>query len=216
MGRNKDVPSSRHRDGEGEGFTISTSCRRALTRGYALGNIVQIAGTDWTAGAGNRRSIHSVNGRGALRLGRKLAHANVPATDDARRGLAGDPIDRDYLARFTLCNAALEREVLELFAAQAPVYLERLRAARDCVAWRNAAHTIKGSASAVGAWRLAHFAQMAEQIELEGDPALAAEHRDEAIAVVAISIDEACRFIGHLFHQAADPCSATGCPDRRA
>jgi hypothetical protein len=194
MGRNKDVPPSRHRDGEGEGFTISTSCRRALTRGYALGNIVQIAGTDWTAGAGNRRSIHSVNGRGALRLGRKLAHASVPATDDARRGLAGDPIDRDYLARFTLCNAALEREV----------------------AWRNAAHTIKGSASAVGAWRLAHFAQMAEQIELEGDPALAAEHRDEAIAVVAISIDEACRFIGHLFHQAADPCSATGCPDRRA
>ena len=145
-----------------------------------------------------------------------MGSASVPATDDARRGLAGDPIDRDYLARFTLCNAALEREVLELFAAQAPVYLERLRAARDCVAWRNAAHTIKGSASAVGAWRLAHFAQMAEQIELEGDPALAAEHRDEAIAVVAISIDEACRFIGHLFHQAADPCSATGCPDRRA
>ena len=118
---------------------------------------------------GNRRSSRSVNGRGASRLGRKLAHASVPATDDARGGLAGDPIDRDYLARFTLCNAALEREVLELFAAQAPVYLERLRAAHDCVAWRNAAHTIKGSASAVGAWRLAHFAQMAEQIELGGD-----------------------------------------------
>lgn len=132
-------------------------------------------------------------------MGRKLAHAEAATAEEARETLAGDPIDRAYLARFTLRNAALEREVLELFAEQAPVYLERLRSARDRVAWRNAAHTIKGSASAVGAWRLARLAQMAEQIDPGADPAQAGEHRGEAIAAVAVAIDEACRFIGRLF-----------------
>src|SRR5262252_8243153 len=72
-----------------------------------------------------------------------------------------DPIDRGYFARFTRGNAKLEREVLELFCAQMPISLKRLRAARSGCDWRDAAHTIKGSASAIGAWRLAGMAELA-------------------------------------------------------
>lgn len=129
----------------------------------------------------------------------KFAHADAALAADLRDRLAGDPIDRVYLARFTLRNAALEREVLELFAEQAPVYLERLRGARERTAWRRAAHTIKGSASAVGAWRLARFAEMAERVDVDADAALGEGHREEALAAVATAMDEACRFIARLF-----------------
>jgi HPt (histidine-containing phosphotransfer) domain-containing protein len=132
-------------------------------------------------------------------LGIKLAYVGVPAAAEARDRLVGDPIDRAYLARFTLRNAALEREVLELFAEQAPLYLERLRRADGYTAWRHAAHTIKGSASAVGAWRLARFAEMAEQVDVEADAARSEGYREEAVAAVATAIDEARRYIARLF-----------------
>src|SRR6516165_3950474 len=54
--------------------------------------------------------------------------------------LTGEPVDLAYLARFTLGNATLEREVLQLFAAQIPLYLEALHGARVRKAWREAAH----------------------------------------------------------------------------
>lgn len=117
-------------------------------------------------------------------------------------GLTGsrpaDPIDRNYFARFTMGNVALEREVLELFAAQMPVYLERLRAARTAKDWRDSAHTIKGSAAAIGAWRLARIAEMAERIEIETETARAEGHQQDAIAAVAEAIDEVCRYIARL------------------
>lgn len=71
-------------------------------------------------------------------------------------------LDRAYLARFTLGNRELEREVLGLFAQQAPAYAERLATAATDVEWREAAHTLKGSAGAVGA---VHVAKLAEAIE---------------------------------------------------
>ncbi|HZT48492.1 MAG TPA: Hpt domain-containing protein [Hyphomicrobiaceae bacterium] len=121
---------------------------------------------------------------------------------ETREGLAGDPIDRAYLERFTLRNAELEREVLELFADQAPLYLERLRAADAARAWRDAAHTIKGAAAAIGAWRVARFAEMAELVDVEADLARREGHREEAIAAVAAAIDEACRFVARIYRGA--------------
>jgi HPt (histidine-containing phosphotransfer) domain-containing protein len=133
-------------------------------------------------------------------LGRKTAYAGTARFGgEARERLAGDPIDRAYLERFTLRNAALEREVLELFAEQAPLYLERLRAANAATGWKDAAHTIKGAASAVGAWRVARFAELAELVDVEADLALCEGHREEAIAGVAAAIDEACRFVARLY-----------------
>jgi HPt (histidine-containing phosphotransfer) domain-containing protein len=117
----------------------------------------------------------------------------APARPEDR--LASEAVDRAYLARFTLGNAALEREVLELFAAQAPLYVTRLREAATAKDWKEAAHTIKGSASAIGAWRLARFAEMAERIDLEPEVA----GRKEAIAAVIEACDEVRRYIERLY-----------------
>ena len=108
-------------------------------------------------------------------------------------------IDRDYLARFTLGNAALEREVLELFASQLPVYVRQLNDARTSRAWGEAAHTIKGSAAAVGARRLSNIARMAEQLDIESAVAISASQRAKAITAVSEAADEACRSIACLF-----------------
>jgi HPt (histidine-containing phosphotransfer) domain-containing protein len=72
------------------------------------------------------------------------------------------PVDLVHLRRFTMGNRALEQEVLQLFAAQAPLTLEQLRAAASIKAWRDAAHTLKGSAAAVGATAIARTAAEAE------------------------------------------------------
>jgi HPt (histidine-containing phosphotransfer) domain-containing protein len=133
-------------------------------------------------------------------LGRTSAHAKTARLrGEARERLAGDPIDRAYLERFTLRNEALEREVLELFADQAPLYLEQLRTANTAKAWRDAAHTIKGAASAVGAWRVARLATMAEHVAVEADLARSEGHREEAVAAVAAAIDEACRYVARIY-----------------
>lgn len=116
-------------------------------------------------------------------------------------GRAGDAIDREYLARFTLGNAVLEREVLELFACHAPQYLEHLRVATTTQSWKEAAHTIKGSAAAIGAKRLACLAEMAENLDIEGEQIRAEGDRERAIEAVAAAVDEACRYVARLFAQ---------------
>jgi HPt (histidine-containing phosphotransfer) domain-containing protein len=78
------------------------------------------------------------------------------------------PVDLTHLRRFTLGNEALEREVLELFAEQAPRTLEHMQLARTERAWCDAAHTLKGSAAAIGAGAIARTAAEAEQ--LKADP----------------------------------------------
>ena len=77
------------------------------------------------------------------------------------------PVDLVHLSRYTLGERALEREVLELFCTQSLVYLERLRAAKSDQDWKDAAHSLKGSASAIGAWRTAEAAQRAEAMSGE-------------------------------------------------
>ena len=72
-------------------------------------------------------------------------------------------LDRDHLARYTLGDAALEQEVLSLFIGQIPETVTLLRESRDGQSWGRAAHTIKGSAKAIGAWKLAAAAERAER-----------------------------------------------------
>ena len=74
------------------------------------------------------------------------------------------PVDLDHLARQTLNDDSLEREVLGLFLSQTEMFLARLRSARTAESWRLAAHTIKGSARNIGAWHLAEVAQAAEEV----------------------------------------------------
>src|SRR5262245_35660445 len=77
--------------------------------------------------------------------------------DDSASSLppaAGErPIDLVHLARMTLGDRSLEREVLALFDRQAGMLLVRMQqAARTGIC--AAAHTLKGSARGIGAWRV--------------------------------------------------------------
>ncbi len=67
------------------------------------------------------------------------------------------PIDVEHLARMTLGDRALEREVLALFVRQAEMLRTRMEtAAADVIG--AAAHTLKGSATGIGAWPIARAA----------------------------------------------------------
>ena len=71
-------------------------------------------------------------------------------------------IDDAHLARMTLGDQALEREVLEIFLRQATLMIERIEGAEPGLA-AAAAHTLTGSARGVGAWRVAQAAERLEQ-----------------------------------------------------
>jgi HPt (histidine-containing phosphotransfer) domain-containing protein len=72
------------------------------------------------------------------------------------------PVDLARLRRFTLGNVELEREIIGLFATQAPVMMDALAQARTEQAWREATHTLKGSSGSIGAWLVAEAAARAE------------------------------------------------------
>mgnify|MGYP000945127814 CR=1 FL=1 len=73
-------------------------------------------------------------------------------------------VDLAHLHRYTLGNADLDKEVLELFRQTSPGYLASLRNASDRKAWVEAAHAIKGSARAIGAWKVGLIAERLEKL----------------------------------------------------
>ena len=70
-------------------------------------------------------------------------------------------IDEDHLGRMTIGDRRLEREVLELFLRQTTIMLNRIVGAEPPLA-AAAAHTLKGSARGIGAWRVARAAELLE------------------------------------------------------
>jgi HPt (histidine-containing phosphotransfer) domain-containing protein len=88
-----------------------------------------------------------------------LTAANVLAvTDRDRKPIV---IDDSHLERMTLGDRRLEREVLELFVRQTTIMLNRIVGAEPAMA-AAAAHTLKGSARGIGAWRVARAAELLE------------------------------------------------------
>ena len=118
---------------------------------------------------------------------RRVAWTSPPA--------AAQPIDLVHLSRYTLGNQALQSEVLQLFAEQAPLTLAQLRAADTQKAWRDAAHTLKGSARAVGAWRVGNCAEKAEAV------GVGAQEKGPLIQAIGAALDEATRYIASLAQQ---------------
>jgi HPt (histidine-containing phosphotransfer) domain-containing protein len=104
------------------------------------------------------------------------------------------PVDLAYLARFTLGNAALEREVLDLFVLHVPCYLEALQSAVTAKAWHDAAHTLKGAARGIGAWRVARCAESAERLRFDTD----FDRRAFALDSAAEAVAEAVGFLEAL------------------
>ena len=87
-------------------------------------------------------------------------------------------IDRAHLARMTYGDRDLEREVLQLFAAQTDLLLGRMSEASPSVV-SAMAHTLAGSAQSIGAWQ---FAEAATAVELA-----AAAGRDTARPLARLS-----------------------------
>lgn len=71
-------------------------------------------------------------------------------------------IDVEHLARMTLGERSLEREVLELFGRQADLLLPRIRRGDPALAAASA-HTLKGSAVGIGAFEVARAAEAVEK-----------------------------------------------------
>ena len=101
-------------------------------------------------------------------------------------------IDGEHLSRMTLGDRGLEREVLSLFVRQIEVLRPRISDATPELA-AAAAHTLKGSATGIGAWAVARAAADVEGRSKERDPDLrrAVENLDCAIARARTDIREA-------------------------
>ena len=103
-------------------------------------------------------------------------------------------IDMQHLARMTLGEQSLQREVLALFDRQADVLLPRIRRGAPALA-ASLAHTLKGSAVSIGAFEVARAAESVEQVQGRDD-------RDAAMAVaierLAAVLDEARAEIARL------------------
>jgi HPt (histidine-containing phosphotransfer) domain-containing protein len=93
-------------------------------------------------------------------------------------------IDIEHLSRQTGGDLALERELLGLFAQQCVRHLRTIHSAEDPAARRDAAHTLKGAARAIGAWQVAEAADLVEQ-QLALPPCAKLENRMDALALAA-------------------------------
>ena len=102
------------------------------------------------------------------------------------------PIDFDHLKRMTLGDAGLEQEVLAMFSAQSAGLVDQLVTLPT-----NApalAHTLKGSARAIGAFAVADAAAWLEQALAAGsDPAECLAQLGDAVASVRTAIDAILR-----------------------
>jgi HPt (histidine-containing phosphotransfer) domain-containing protein len=93
------------------------------------------------------------------------------------------PVDLAHLARYTGGDAALDAEVLQLFAAQSGELLQQLQAVLatgDSITWRHVTHSLKGAARGIGAFALADAAEAAERI----DPGLQCAEAGEAFSAL--------------------------------
>ena len=117
----------------------------------------------------------------------------VRSIDSSEAPLAPDdrPIDLVHLARTTLGDRGLEREVLQLFDRQSTLLIARMRSAAPGGVVM-LAHTMKGSARGIGAWRVARAAELLELAGASGHPTA------EALDKLAAASDEARSVIAEL------------------
>jgi HPt (histidine-containing phosphotransfer) domain-containing protein len=102
------------------------------------------------------------------------------------------PIDIEHLGRMTLGDAILEHEVLAMFSAQAIGLIGAL--ARQSTDADALAHTLKGSARAIGAFQVADAAERLETAMRNGDdPAQALAELNDTVAQARSAIDAILR-----------------------
>lgn len=77
-------------------------------------------------------------------------------------------IDTDHFAHMTGGDTALQAELMALFSEQADLWGKLLTTDAPVHTWRDAAHTIKGSARGLGFWVLAEACETAEALAKSG------------------------------------------------
>ena len=80
-----------------------------------------------------------------------------------------DVFDRKHFAHMTGDDAALQREIAGLFRGQIAAWRTAFKPGAD---WRDAAHTLKGSARGIGLWVLAEACESAEKAPGDANAAL--------------------------------------------
>jgi HPt (histidine-containing phosphotransfer) domain-containing protein len=103
----------------------------------------------------------------------RVHNQNRKSNDANRHG--GSVIDFDHLDQYTLGDADLQGELLRLFSMQLENQLSELAACTSAGAWKQASHTLKGAARAVGVWEIA---DVAERLEAAGYDGGAGDVRD--------------------------------------
>lgn len=121
-----------------------------------------------------------------------LRQPREPHADETR------PIDLIHLARQTMGDRDLERELLGLFNRQAAQIVQRLAADFPVgEGWRvDLAHTLRGSARAIGATRVAIKAEIYEVQARDGKPDL-----KPALAGLETAVEQACATIAELLRE---------------
>jgi HPt (histidine-containing phosphotransfer) domain-containing protein len=106
-------------------------------------------------------------------------------------------LDPDHLRRQTAGDGALEAELLALFEAQCARLRPLLADGRPAHERADAAHTLKGSARAIGAWRLGSAAGVLEDALRRGAPEAARLMAgfDEAVAATRRAVAERLRAV---------------------
>ena len=102
------------------------------------------------------------------------------------------PIDFEHLKRMTLGDAGLEHEVLAMFAAQSAKLIGAL--ANQPEDAPTLAHTLKGSARAIGAFGVAEAAARLEAALADGaDPSSRLTELGDAVAQARAAIETVLR-----------------------
>lgn len=112
--------------------------------------------------------------------------------------------DPEHLDRMTSGDQDLQAEVLDLFRHQAELWGRLLDPQFPSDNWGDAAHTLKGAARGIGAWKLADICQDAETLgrEQKGDSSESAMvNRAVRLALVREALDEALAEVAHFRHK---------------
>ncbi|MET0181758.1 MAG: Hpt domain-containing protein [Caulobacterales bacterium] len=71
--------------------------------------------------------------------------------------------DADHFRHMTGDDIALQAEIIELFRGQALLWRQLIIPDAPVRTWRDAVHTLKGSARGLGLWQLAEACEAAEE-----------------------------------------------------
>ena len=124
----------------------------------------------------------------------RMSLRSAPGTSPRRDARV---LDLVHLERQTFGDRRLEREVLALFEDQCDRLLPLMAAADPISARTDAAHTLKGAARAIGAWRVASLSETLETALDQGRSAETLRHLErklaKALAEARAAIAERCR-----------------------